>query len=226
MKKSGIFLLILLLCMYSSGCSEIAKLANDMVSSDNPLSGKNTDERIIMCLGQTYPEHTFSTVSSFDESAGYGIYSDEMGREFRVSNIIYNNTYHFGCDDDYLNSLLESQNYIDKIADIANKYNLTFKYNDSYVRINTSSNDNISDISLAIYEMLHCVDVPEVNWPQEQGFSTGVVNYYTIPNWGVLFCRCETGTSATNEVFTFDDVDLTEKEIEQRLETCYKSIQN
>ena len=57
-----------------------------------------------MCLEQTYPEHTFNKVTSFDESIGYGIYSDEKGVE-------------------------------------------------------------ISDISLAIHEILNCVDVPEVNWP-------------------------------------------------------------
>ena len=74
-----------------------------------------------MCLEQTYPEHTFNKVTSFDESIGYGIYSDEKGVE-------------------------------------------------------------ISDISLAIHEILNCVDVPEVNWPEEQGLSTGVVNYYTVPN--------------------------------------------
>lgn len=55
MKKLGMFLLILLLCISLSGCSELAKLVSDMNSEDNPLSGKNTDERIIMCLQQTYP---------------------------------------------------------------------------------------------------------------------------------------------------------------------------
>ena len=45
MKKLGMFLLILLLCISLSGCSELAKLVSDMNSEDNPLSGKNTDER-------------------------------------------------------------------------------------------------------------------------------------------------------------------------------------
>ena len=111
--------------MSFSGCPEAVKLMEGTGSSENPLSGKNTDECIIMCLEQTYPEHTFNKVTSFDESIGYGIYSDEKGVE-------------------------------------------------------------ISDISLAIHEILNCVDVPEVNWPEEQGLSTGVVNYYTVPNRGVL----------------------------------------
>ena len=151
--------------MSFSGCPEAVKLMEGTGSSENPLSGKNTDERIIMCLEQIYPEHTFNKVTSFDESIGYGIYSDEKGVE-------------------------------------------------------------ISDISLAIHEILNCVDVPEVNWPEEQGLSTGVVNYYTVPNRGVLLCRCEAGQNAANEVFTFEDVNLTKQEIEQRLETCYGRIQN
>lgn len=92
MKKLGMFLLILLLCISLSGCSELAKLVSDMNSEDNPLSGKNTDERIIMCLQQTYPEHTFSIVTPFDKDADCGVYSDENGVEFSVSKIIYNNT--------------------------------------------------------------------------------------------------------------------------------------
>ena len=65
MKKLGMFLLILLLCISLSGCSELAKLVSDMNSEDNPLSGKNTDERIIMCLEEEYPEHDFVVVESF-----------------------------------------------------------------------------------------------------------------------------------------------------------------
>ena len=38
MKKLGMFLLILLLCISLSGCSELAKLVSDMNSEDNPLS--------------------------------------------------------------------------------------------------------------------------------------------------------------------------------------------
>ena len=182
--------MILLLCTAFSGCSEIGKLVRDVNNPDNPLSGKNTDERIIMCLQQTYPEHTFNIVTPFDKDEGCGVYSDENGVEFSVSKIIYNNTYHFGCSDDYLKTILENQNYIDKVENIVKKYNLSYKYNDSIVRINTSVNDEMPDVSTAIYEILNCVNVPEVIWPKEQGFSTGVVNYYTTPNWGLLLCRC------------------------------------
>ena len=126
MKKLGMFLLILLLCISLSGCSELAKLVSDMNSEDNPLSGKNTDERIIMCLQQTYPEHTFSIVTPFDKDADCGEYSDENGVKFSVSKIIYNNTYHFACSDDYLKTLLEEQGYIERITEITEKYRKRF----------------------------------------------------------------------------------------------------
>lgn len=224
LKKSVAFLLILLLSISLSGCSEISKLVLD-VDFDNPLSFKDTDERIIMCLEEAYPEHKFSVSSSYDRSEGKGVYEDDTGIEFNVQNIIYNNSYHFGCSDDYLKTILENQNYIDKVEDIVIKHNLSYKYNDSIVRINTSVNDEMADVSTAIYEILNCVNVPEVIWPKEQGFSTGVVNYYTTPNWGLLLCRCEMQNKATNVVFYLGDVNLTQQEIEQRLDTCYKRIQ-
>ena len=207
MKKLGMFLLILLLCISLSGCSELAKLVSDMNSEDNPLSGKNTDERIIMCLQQTYPEHTFSIVTPFDKDADCGVYSDENGVEFSVSKIIYNNTYHFGCSDDYLKTLLEEQGYIEHIAEITEKYHLRLRYDDEN-------------------EILNSVDVPKVKLPEELGFSTGEVNYYTLPNWGKLLCRCEVGKNAHNEIFSFGDVNLTQQEIEQRLERCYERLKD
>ncbi len=227
MKKSGMFLLILLLFISLSGCSEVVKLVNDTNSADNPLSGKNTDERIIMCLQQTYPEHTFSIVTPFDKDADCGVYSDENGVKFSVSKIIYNNTYHFGCSDDYLKTLLEEQGYIERITEITEKYHLRLRYDDvnETVGLAADEENTISEYAAAISEILNSVDVPRVKLPEEQGFSTGEVNYYTLPNWGMLLCRCEADNNASNEIFSFDDVNLTQQEIEQRLDTCYKRIQ-
>lgn len=226
MKKLGMFLLMLLLCVSLSGCSKIVKLLNDTNSEDNPLSGKNTDERILLCLEQAYPEHTFSIVTSFDKDTDRGIYSDENGVEFSVSNIIYNNTYHFGCRDDYLKTLLESQGYIERITEITEKYHLHLRYDDVNETVGLAADEEstISEYAAAISEILNCVDVPKVKLPEEQGFSTGEVNFYTLPNWGMLLCRCEAGENASNEIFSFDDVNLTQQEIEQRLEICYERI--
>ena len=227
LKKLGMFLLILLLCISLSGCSELAKLVSDMNSEDNPLSGKNTDERIIMCLQQTYPEHTFSIVTPFDKDADCGEYSDVNGVKFNVSRIIYNNTYHFACSDDYLKTLLEEQGYIERITEITEKYHLRLRYDDvnETVGLAADEENTISEYAAAISEILNSVDVPRVKLPEEQGFSTGEVNYYTLPNWGMLLCRCEADNNASNEIFSFDDVNLTQQEIEQRLDTCYKRIQ-
>ena len=55
MKKlySIFFFLIGIVCLV--GCGQ----------KDNPLKGKNTDERILMCLEKEYPEHDFETVESW-----------------------------------------------------------------------------------------------------------------------------------------------------------------
>lgn len=47
---------------------------NRVTDNDNPLSGKSTDERIIMSLKDTYPEHTFSAINSFDNDKGEGLF--------------------------------------------------------------------------------------------------------------------------------------------------------
>ena len=57
-------------------------------------------------------------------------FSDENGIEFRVHNLIYNNTYHFGCEDDYLATILNEQNYISQASDIATKYGYALTYDE------------------------------------------------------------------------------------------------
>ena len=93
-------LLIVGICLSVTACSPVENLfdiMNRVTDNDNPLSGKSTDERIIMSLKDTYPEHTFSAINSFDNDKGEGLFSDEKGIKFMVHNLIYNNTYHFGC---------------------------------------------------------------------------------------------------------------------------------
>lgn len=181
-----------------------------------------------MCLQQTYPEHTFSIVTPFDKDADCGIYSDENGVEFSVSKIIYNNTYHFGCSDNYLKTLLEEQGYIERITEITEQYHLRLRYDDvnEIVGLAAGEENTISEYAAAISEILNSVDVPKVKLPEELGFSTGEVNYYTLPNWGKLLCRCEVGKNASNAIFSFEDVNLTQQEIEQRLEICYERLKD
>ena len=81
-------------CVYLSGCSKIVKLVDDTNSEDNPLSGKSTDERIIMCLNEEYPEHDFDVIESFNKENDSGKFEDENGVEFTVHGLVYDNTYH------------------------------------------------------------------------------------------------------------------------------------
>ena len=75
-KRISSVLLIIGICLSATACSSIRLFSNIMdyiTDNDNPLSGKNTDERIIMSL-ETYPEHTFSVIDSFDNEKGEGFF--------------------------------------------------------------------------------------------------------------------------------------------------------
>ena len=90
-KKIVSVILSLSLVFMVSGCHS---------DKDNPLHGKDTDERIVMCLENAYPEHNFKVVKSFDKQKNEGLFEDENGISFKVRDLIYNNTYHFGCRED------------------------------------------------------------------------------------------------------------------------------
>ena len=66
MKRYGRILTLLLvlgIAMSVSGCSVVKLLtgsASEQSGKKNPLRGKDTDERIVMCMEETYPEHEFS----------------------------------------------------------------------------------------------------------------------------------------------------------------------
>ena len=145
MKKIGMILMILLLCTAFSGCSEIGKLVRDVNNPDNPLSGKNTDERIIMCLEEEYPEHDFVIVESYNKENDSGKFQDENGIEFTVHGLVYDNTYHFGCRNDYLKVLLESQDYLKEVSDIAEEYGFSVDYSEETIGIEGNENEDNSD---------------------------------------------------------------------------------
>lgn len=72
MKKIILGLGTVILISLFSGCG----LKRD---EDNPLSGKDTDQRILMCLNKAYPEHNFKVVKSFDRQKNEGMFEDEGG---------------------------------------------------------------------------------------------------------------------------------------------------
>lgn len=127
---------------------------NDINSEDNPLSGKNTDERIIMCLEEEYPEHDFVVVESFNKENDFGKFEDENGIEFTVHGLVYDNTYHFGCRNDYLKVLLESQDYLNKVSDIAEEYGFNVDYSEETIGIEGDENKDSSDSIVRISEMI------------------------------------------------------------------------
>jgi len=183
--KKYLFVLIILCLLGEVGCGRN--------NADNPLSGKNTDERVIMCLEETYPEHKFKVVESFDKSKDSGIYADENGLEFEVHNLVYDNAKHFGCYDEYLTTILERENFILKATEIVEKYSQSFVYDQDYISVDISIEDieakkiKMEDVATMILEVLNCVTIPEVVLPESAGgFSTNVINYYCEPTWGRL----------------------------------------
>ena len=70
-KKIVSVILSLSLVFMVSGCHS---------DKDNPLHGKDTDERIVMCLENAYPEHNFKVVKSFDKQKNEGLFEDENGK--------------------------------------------------------------------------------------------------------------------------------------------------
>ena len=218
MKKLELFLLFLLLCVSLSGCSKIVKLVNDINSEDNPLSGKNTDERIIMCLKEN----------------DFGKFEDENGIEFTVHGLVYDNTYHFGCRNDYLKVLLESQDYLNKVSDIAEEYGFNVDYSEETIGIegdeNKDSSDSIVRISEMIQKILNSVDTPQIMYPKEAGsFSTGEINYYSIPCWGQLTCLYHIQGHSAVMTFRFGDESITEENIQdivtEAIEQTEKNIE-
>ena len=223
MKKSGM-VLVILICLSLTGCAGLARLLHDAVDSDNPLSGKDTDERIIMCLEETYPGHEFAVVESFDKTENKGLFCDENGIEFSVHSLLYDNIYHFGCEDDYLAELLKKQDYFDALAEITEKYGyiVDIDYASESVWIESSEgnmeNPDFKRYASMVREILNAVETPQVIFPEETGFSTGEVNYYTKPCFGNVMCEISYDDAYTAAVFNFEDKDLSVEQLQQRFE--------
>lgn len=220
--KKLLVILAILMCLSLTGCAGIVKLLYDAVDSDNPLSGKDTDERIIMCLEETYPEHEFSVVESFDKTENKGLFCDENGIEFSVHDMVYDNIYHFGCSNDYLKTLLEKQDYENKVREIAEEYGFDLESDDHTIGLDgyeISTTDEADVITEMIQRILQCVDVPQIVYPKNVGsFSTGEVNYYSHPCWGNLICIYHKDGLACAMKFQFGDENSTEERIRNIVE--------
>lgn len=215
MKRIILGLLVLSIGVYMAGCESIGK------KQDNPLDGKNTDERVIMCLKQTYPQNSFRVITPFDKNKNHGIYADEEGVEFKVHNILYDNFYHFGCTDEYLATLLKEQHYQEKAEIIVEKYGQQSRFDDEYSIIDITLDENnpaaFTDMAKMILEVLNSVTIPKLEYPMNQEFSTGEVNYFSKPTWGILQIHLEREEITVCEQFFFSDRSKSVSEIEARL---------
>ena len=226
-------LLLVGICLSVTACSPVENLfdiMNWITDNDNPLSGKSTDERIIMSLEDTYPEHTFSAINSFDNDKGEGLFSDEKGIKFRVHNLIYNNTYHFGCRDEYLSTILKNEDFFEKTKKVVEeKYGQKLVYNKNNMSIDIIYDDNnqitTDEISQLVQEVLNIVDTPKVKYPADREFSTNVVNYYTLPALGVLQCYIEKNEIGETELFYFSDKSMEQSVIKEKIDKLYQSVE-
>lgn len=180
-------LIMVMLISLLSGCG--LKKAN----ADNALTGKDTDQRVILCLQNAYPDHEFKVVKSFDKQKNEGIFEDENGLEFKVRDLIYNNTYHFGCRDEYLSTILKNEDFFEKAKKVVEeKYGQKLVYNKNTMSIDIIYDDNnqitTDEISQLVQEVLNIVDTPKVKYPADREFSTNVVNYYVSWNFCWWFC--------------------------------------
>ena len=228
MKKNYIISIMILFCMsIITGCG--------LSSTDNPLFGKNTDERIIMCLEIAYPEHKFAVVESYDEATDSGIYVDENGLEFEVHDIVYNNSIHFGCSDEYLSTILKNEDYVEKATTIVERYNQELSYNEGIIGIYVSIEDietgklKMDDVAQMVLKILNCVETPEVVLSDSAGgFSTNEINYYCEPTWGrlVISFKQEEPELVVGGHICFSQKNASISSIQQELEEIYMNLED
>lgn len=222
MKKFILGLVAIMLISLFSSCG----LKRD---EDNPLSGKDTDKRILMCLNKAYPEHNFKAVKSFDRQKNEGMIEDENGIKFKVRDLIYDNIYHFACRDEYLAIILKKEDFFKKAKKIVvEKYGQKFIYDESVMAIEIIYDDNnkitTDKISQMIIEVLNIAKTPKLIYPENQEFSTGVVNYYTLPALGVLQCYIEKNQIGETELFYFSDNSMDKALINEKIDKLYESV--
>ena len=217
-------LIMVMLISLLSGCG--LKKAN----ADNALTGKDTDQRVILCLQNAYPDHEFKVVKSFDKQKNEGIFEDENGLEFKVRDLIYNNTYHFGCRDEYLSTILKNEDFFEKAKKVVEeKYGQKLVYNKNTMSIDIIYDDNnqitTDEISQLVQEVLNIVDTPKVKYPADREFSTNVVNYYTLPALGMLQCYIEKNGIGETELFYSSDKSMKQSKIKEKIDKLYKLVE-
>ena len=193
------------------------------------FAGKNRDERIIMSLEKTYPEHTFQIVKSYDKYYGnyYALCEDETGLQFKVHTIVYDNRYHFGCYDEYLLEILQKDNFINKADEIAKKHGYVIDYDEDNqtlsLEIDVENAVDTSDVAETLVEILNATPtLPKIEYP-DTTFSTGVENYYSEPEMYKLLY--EFVTEKIN-IVGIGDVPINQKEEKTTIEQAVMEAYN
>ena len=159
------------------------------------------------------------------------IFEDENGISFKVRDLLYDNIYHFGCCDEYLAIILEKQDFFNKAKIIVeDKYQQKFTYDEDTMAIeiiydDTNNQITTNEISQMISEVLNMADAPEVIYPDNQEFSTGVVNYYTLPTFGMLQCYIKRNGWGVTERFYVSDKVLEQSKIKEKIDKLYESTE-
>ncbi|MSR94143.1 hypothetical protein FYJ34_07700 [Clostridiaceae bacterium 68-1-5] len=223
---------IMLLCIIL--CCFLLMAACGKDKQKNPIYSKDTNERIIMSLEKTYPENKFTVIKAYDEYDGqyYAVCSDENGLEFRVDTIVYDNTYHFGCKDEYLFQCLQQKEYVEKAKKSAESQGYSVEYDAANrnltLMIDINKESTSEEVADEIYEIIHGVkDLPKTIYPNT-GFTTGEVNYYSEPKmYNLLYSFYDeqiSYTLNTGSVSIFEtenDNQSLVKEIEQSKKQAY-----
>lgn len=138
-----------------------------------------------------------------------------------------NNEHRFICS-------FEKQDYENKVRKIAEEYGFNLKSFDDTIGIDGSENGDSDPIDRLVemaQKILKCVDIPQIIYPKAPGsFSTGEINYYSIPCWGSITCLYNKDTLACAMEFQFGEENSTEEIIrgivEQELEQLEINIEN
>lgn len=212
---AALLCVLCLWCVLLSGCS--------VPRENNPLDGKDTDERVILCLEDNYPEHQFTTVRPFDGSRG--IYADENGLECEAYSLEYDNTCHFGVTDSYFAGCLERAGFAEAADAVLREYGFalaedSMAYDGSAATQAIPVDDGLDTRALAeaVKRVLNCVETPRLVMPDNTGFSTGQVSFHSIPEMGSFLVELECSGHTAFQSFAFSEKDSPVERIQRKLD--------
>ena len=207
----------------------IQRVTEASVTIDGEISGK-IGKGYLVLIGVADTDTKEIADKMIRKMIGLRIFEDENGISFKVRDLIYNNTYHFGCRDEYLSTILKNENFFEKAKKVVEeKYGQKLVYNENTMSIDIIYDDNnqitTDEISQLVQEVLNIVDTPKVKYPAEREFSTNVVNYYTLPALGVLQCYIEKNEIGETELFYFSDKSMEQSVIKEKIDKLYQSVE-